>query len=104
MNPKQTAEQAALELYPIEMVPIFTNKDLTDKNKERRRIFLEGASWEKAQNEWKTVDEETPPIHLEILVQSPTGITHLSSWREAYGIFCCQEKTESTDDWKWKEI
>ena len=55
-------------------------------------------------SEWVSVDDETPPINIELLVESPTGINHLSRWRPAYNIFTCQSKGESTLDWKWKRI
>ena len=63
-----------------------------------------GAKWQQEQNRWKTVSEETPPSNIELLVQSPEGIIHLSSWRESYNIFTCQVKSESSFDWKWKMI
>ena len=66
--------------------------------------FIEGAQWQAEQNRWKTVDEETPPSNIELLVQSPSGTVHLAHWRESYGIFTCQAKTESSFDWKWKTI
>ena len=63
-----------------------------------------GAKWQQEQDRWKTVYEETPPIHVELLVKSPEGIVHLASWRESYNIFTCQEKSESSLDWEWKTI
>jgi hypothetical protein len=63
-----------------------------------------GAKWQQEQDRWKTVLEETPPSNIELLVQSPEGIVHLSSWRESYNIFSCQDKSESSSDWKWKTI
>ncbi len=66
--------------------------------------FTEGAKWQQEQDRWKTVLEETPPSNIELLVQSPEGIVHLSSWRESYNIFSCQVKSESSSDWKWKTI
>jgi hypothetical protein len=63
-----------------------------------------GAKWQQEQDRWKTVYEETPPIHVVLLVQSPEGIVHLSSWRESYNIFSCQAKSESSLNWKWKTI
>jgi hypothetical protein len=65
---------------------------------------FEGAKWQQEQDRWKTVCEETPPIHVELLVKSPEGIVHLSSWRESYNIFSCQAKSESSLNWKWKTI
>ena len=69
-----------------------------------RRSFIDGAKWQQEQDRWKTVFEETPPIHVELLVKSPEGIIHLASWRESYNIFTCQHKSESSSDWKWKTI
>lgn len=48
--------------------------------------------------------EKEPPHNIELLVKSPTGTIHLSSWRSAYGIFDCQCKSESGLDWSWKLI
>ena len=53
---------------------------------------------------WKTVSVHTPPLHKEILAKSPGGVIHLTNWREAYNIFTCQGKDESSYDWQWKEI
>ena len=51
-----------------------------------------------------SVGEKEPPKHIELLVQSPEGQNYLSSWREAYNIFTCQNKGDDSFDWKWKEI
>ena len=64
----------------------------------------DGIAWQAEQNSWKSVSEETPPSNIELLVQSPEGIVHISSWRESYNIFSCQAKSESSFDWKWKTI
>jgi len=66
--------------------------------------FMNGAKWQQEQDRFKTVYEETPPIDIELLVQSPEGINHLASWRSAYNIFTCQDKSESSLSWKWKTI
>ena len=66
--------------------------------------FIEGAKWQQEQDRWKTVSEEIPPSNIELLVESPDGIVHLSSWRESYNIFSCQAKSESSYNWKWKTI
>lgn len=50
------------------------------------------------------VSDETPPKNIEILAKSPSGTIHLTSWRDAYDIFCCQCKRESTYGWSWKHI
>jgi hypothetical protein len=89
---KETLEEAAKRLHPEEW------------DWREREIFIEGAKWQQEQNRWKTVSEETPPSNIELLVQSPEGIVHLSSWREAYDIFSCQAKSESSYNWKWKTI
>jgi hypothetical protein len=68
------------------------------------RFITLGAKWQQEQDRWKTVYEETPPIHVELLVKSPEGIVHLSSWRESWHIFSCQAKSESSLNWKWKTI
>ena len=62
------------------------------------------AKWQQEQDRWKTVFEETPPSNIELLAKSPSGCTHLTGWREGYQIFSCQNKSESTDGWKWKKI
>ena len=69
-----------------------------------KNAFIEGAKWQQEQDRWKTVSEEIPPSNIELLVESPDGIVHLSSWRESYNIFSCQAKSESSYNWKWKTI
>jgi hypothetical protein len=66
--------------------------------------FKAGAKWQEERNDWSLVSEKQPPIGEELLVQSPFGINHLASWRPAYNIFTCQNKSDSTLDWKWKKI
>jgi hypothetical protein len=66
--------------------------------------IVKGVIWQREQDTWKTVCEETPPIDVELLVKSPEGIVHLSSWRESWHIFSCQAKSESSLNWKWKTI
>ncbi len=94
---KETLEEAATSYgnidYPIPYGYVGSAND-----------FINGANWQAEQNRWKTVDEETPPSNIELLVQSPSGTIHLSNWREGYSIFTCQAKTESSFDWKWKTI
>jgi replicative DNA helicase len=41
MKTQEEIEQLAEKEYPIEMVAIFTERDKVDKNKERRKIFIE---------------------------------------------------------------
>ena len=67
-------------------------------------MFIAGAKWQQEQDSWKSVSEETPPTSVELLVKSPNGVIYLSNWRESYQIFFCQEKSESSLDWKWKPI
>jgi len=43
---KETVETVAETLYPITFVSIFTQRDKVDKNKERRKLFIEGAMWQ----------------------------------------------------------
>ena len=59
-----------------------------------------GAKWQQEQYGWKTVYEEIPPSNIELLVQSPEGIIHISSWRESCGVFSCQSKSESSYNFK----
>jgi len=70
---------------------------LNEKTKQALEI-------ENKQSDWKLVSEEFPPIDIDLFVQSPEGIIHLSKWRPAYNIFTCQGKKESSMDWKWKKI
>lgn len=41
MKTQEEIEQLALQRFPIEIVAIFTERDKVDKNKERRKIFIE---------------------------------------------------------------
>jgi hypothetical protein len=75
-----------------------------DNDPVRINSFIAGAKWQREQYSWKRVYDETPPSHIELLVKSPDGIVHLSSWRESYAIFSCQDKRESSLDWQWKTI
>jgi hypothetical protein len=46
-TPKQeTLEEVAERIYPTTFVAIFTQRDKVDKNKERRKIWIEGAKWQ----------------------------------------------------------
>ena len=93
---KETLEEVAKN--ESEYLADWEDKDMYKKG------FVEGAKWQAEQNSWKSVSEETPPTSVELLVKSPEGIVHLSSWRESYNIFSCQAKSESSFDWKWKTI
>jgi len=53
---------------------------------------------------WVYVNQETPPTDIELLAKAPDGTIHLTSWRPAYDIFCCQCKSESAFDWQWKLV
>ena len=53
---------------------------------------------------WVYVNEETPPTNVELLAKAPDGVLHLTGWRSAYDVFCCQCNSESTSDWQWKLI
>lgn len=53
---------------------------------------------------WVYVNEETPPNNIELLAKAPNGTIHLTSWRPAYDIFCCQCKSESAFNWQWKLV
>lgn len=55
-------------------------------------------------NEFIPVNEQKPPDNVELLAKSPTGTIHLTSWRNGYNIFSCQEKTANSYDWSWKLI
>ena len=93
---KETLEEVAKN--ESEYLADWEDKDMYKKG------FVEGAKWQAEQNSWKSVSEETPPTIVELLVKSPNGVIYLSNWRESYDIFCCQEKSESSFDWKWKTI
>lgn len=41
MKTQKEIEQLSLQRFPIEMVVIFSKRDKVDKNKERRKIFIE---------------------------------------------------------------
>jgi hypothetical protein len=114
MNKQETLEEAAESRYGTDVDSI-RGSTVYDLNTDLKRGFVEGAKsdaakdywyakWQQEQDRWKTVCEETPPMHVELLVKSPEGIVHLSSWRESWHIFSCQAKSESSLNWKWKTI
>lgn len=70
----------------------------------KEEVFEQTKAMEKDQNGWNLVKENKPTSGIELLVQSPEGVNHLASWRESYNIFTCQDKRESSKDWKWKYI
>ena len=101
-EPKQeTLEEASNKIYPNDG---FKDEIYDDIGEVFREKFIEGAKWQQYQDRWKLVSEETPPTSVELLVKSPNGVIYLSNWRESYQIFFCQEKSESSLDWKWKTI
>ena len=53
---------------------------------------------------FKYTQIETPPTGKELLVLSPEGKYYLTSWRDSYHIFTCQNKDESSFDWQWLEL
>ena len=53
---------------------------------------------------WVNVYDQEPPLNIEILAKDPKGVIHLTQWRERYGIFMCQSKSEGSFDWQWKQI
>lgn len=54
--------------------------------------------------DWVRVYDKTPPILVELLAKAPDGTIHLTTWRPAYDIFCCQSKGEGSNDWQWKLV
>jgi len=81
--------------------------DLSYQAEEQmRESYLAG--YEEAEElfkpKWISVSEQMPPSSTELLVKSPDGLIHLANWRESYNIFTCQNKDESSYDWKYMEI
>jgi hypothetical protein len=101
---QEELKQETLEEAAKEFVLSHDFSRLTNPNHLANRCFQYGAKWQQEQDSWKSVSEETPPTSVELLVKSPNGVIYLSSWRESYQIFCCQDKSESSSDWKWKTI
>jgi hypothetical protein len=54
--------------------------------------------------DWKYVEDETPPLNIEVLAKSPFGLIYLACWRDTYGIFSCQNKCDNCVSWQWKLI
>lgn len=50
---------------------------------------------------FNSVSDQEPPTGVELLAKSPNGTVHICGWRPAYKIFTCQDKSESSFDWKW---
>ena len=104
-NKLQQAKDAVAKKYGYKSFEQFDDKSTFGYNHDTPKIIDEIAlEYHRLMSEWVSVDDETPPINIELLVESPTGINHLSRWRPAYNIFTCQSKGESTLDWKWKRI
>lgn len=101
MKNKETLEEAAERIYQEDFNTPYL-EEVRRKNIKDAMIKL--ANWQQEQDSWKTVSEKTPPSNVELLVKSPEGTVHLSSWREYYNIFSCQSKSESSVNWKWKII
>ena len=72
---------------------------ITDIEAQNLLLGLFGVS-----GSWVYVNEETPPNDVELLAKAPDGTIHLTSWRPAYDIFCCQCKSESAFEWQWKLV
>lgn len=56
------------------------------------------------QEGWVNVCDQKPPVNINILAKDHEGNVHLTKWRESYGIFMCQSKSEVSFDWQWKKI
>ena len=83
----------------LEIARELENCEITEKQAQTKFLFLFGIS-----GSFISVGEQEPPKHIELLVQSPEGVNYITSWRDAYSIFACQNKNENSYDWKWKEI
>jgi hypothetical protein len=55
-------------------------------------------------NKWIPVHEQEPEPKRQVVALSPEGYAHLTQWRPAYSIFCCQGKRENTSGWKYVYI
>jgi len=55
-------------------------------------------------NSFICVKDQEPPKNTELIAQDPKGGNYLTSWRESYKIFMCQNKQEDSSEWKWKQI
>lgn len=69
------------------------------KNAVDEALFLYGVS-----NSFICVKDQEPPRNTQLIVQDPNGGNYLTSWRESYKIFMCQNKQEDSSEWKWKQI
>ena len=66
-------EKIALEKYPITMVSIFTKRDLVDKNKERRVIFIDAYLMAIEDNKY-TEDDMLKSFYAVIVAESNNGM------------------------------
>jgi hypothetical protein len=90
------AADRALHKYRFDTSRVYDRKSYEDGFYEGMRL-ASGAAF-------TPVSEQEPPHGVELLVKSPSGAVHISSWRPAYNIFACQDKRESSFDWSWKRI
>jgi len=88
----KTIEEAAQEIF---------SKRANQSKYDISNAFKDGVAFAE---EWLKVDDEMPPSSDDLLAKSPEGIIHLTNWRPAYNIFCCQNKYESTIGWTWRPI
>ena len=55
--------------------------------------------------EWIKIDlgnvETIPDSNRIVVTKSPEEHFDIASWRQAYDIFTCQSKSESSQDWEW---
>lgn len=89
------------ENTPFEMntwIPIASDKINKPENIEK---YIKDGLLRKI---WTSVDEQEPPKHVELLAKAPDGTLYLCGWREAYGIFTIQNKSDNTLGWKWKLV
>lgn len=63
MKTPEEIDKLAHELYPVEMVAIFTQRDRVDKNRERRKIFIEAYTHAQKDDE-ETIDEYKQYLRL----------------------------------------
>lgn len=80
--------------------PYFKEEEITNIVNELDALFAKHI----VSRSFICVSEQTPPENVELLVQDSYGNKHLTSWRKAYSIFSCQNKTESAEDWLWTQI
>ena len=69
MKTKEEIERLALQRFPIEMVVVFSKRGKVDKNKERRKIFIE--TYTQCQKDM--VDKKYTEVDLENAFNSGRG-------------------------------